>query len=260
MSHFLGKTSKGNYLLNYELDKAVTSGNTKVDDQRLVEVTPKNEVVWSWKLFDHIPPSGSREELCHGNMLVLDEAANVLYYNCRFVGLFKIDRASGDILWRMGGTYDKTSLGAGDFTFSPPASQFSDSHEPEFHADGTLLLYDNGGFQLGGAGVKYHSRIVEYQFDQTAKTATRTFEFPGDFTGVGAWYTNDWYSPYWGDADVLPDGNILVTAGVRSSSAASRFFEVSRQGKVMWELVLPANNGVFKAQRLCPPPLVEKLP
>ena len=260
MSHYLGKTSKGNYLLNYELDKAVTNGSSKIDDQRLVEVTPKNDVVWDWKLFDHIEDTGTREELCHGNMLVLDEAANVLYYNCRWVGLFKIDRASGDVLWRMGGTYDKTSIGPGDFTFDPPESQFSDAHEPEFHADGTLLLYDNGGFPQGGSTQKFHSRIVEYKLDQTAKKATRTFEFPGDFSGVDSWYKDSWYSPYWGDADVLANGNILVTAGVRSSSASSRFFEVSRQGKVMWELVLPANNGVFKGQRLLPPPLVERLP
>ena len=261
MSHYVGKTSKGNYLLNYELDKAITNGSAKIDDQRLVEVTPKNDVVWSWNLFEHIEDSGTREELCHGNMLVLDEAADVLYYNCRWVGLFKIDRASGDVLWRMGGTYDKTSIGPGDFSFDPPESQFSDAHEPEFHADGTLLLYDNGGFaQGGGSAQKYHSRIVEYKLDQTAKKATRTFEFPGDFTGVDSWYTDTWYSPYWGDADVLANGNILVTAGVRSASASSRFFEVSRQGKVVWELVVPANNGVFKGQRLLPPPLVEKLP
>ena len=260
MSHYLGKTSKGNYLLNYELDKAVSSGSTKIDDQRLVEVTPKNEEVWSWKLFDHIEPAGTREELCHGNMLVLDEANDVLYYNCRFVGLFKIDRKSGDILWRMGGTFDKTSLGAGDFTFSPAASQYSDTHEPEFHADGTILFYDNGGFAGFGASGTYHSRIVEYKVDEAAKTCTVTFEFPGSFSGVDSWYKNTWYSPYWGDADQLADGNILVTAPVRSSSGSTRFFEVTREGKVVWELELPPNNGSFKAQRLAPPPLVEPMP
>lgn len=259
MSHFVGKTSKGNYLLNYELDKAGTSGSVKVDDQRLEEVTPKNEIVWSWKLFDHIAPAGNKEELCHGNMLVLDEVNDILYYNCRWVGLLKIDRKTGDILWRMGGTYDKTSLGPGDFTFSPAASQYSDTHEPEFHDDGTIMFYDNGGYTMGASGGNYHSRVVEYKVDQTAKTATLTWEFPGNFA-VDAWYKNTWYSPFWGDADQLANGNILVTAPVRSSSASTRFFEVTRDGKIMWELELPANNGSFKAQRLLPPPLVEPMP
>jgi hypothetical protein len=255
MTHYAGKTSTGDYLLNFELDKAVTNGNTKIDNQLLEELSPDKSVVWSWKLFDHIEPAGNREELCHGNMLIDDEAAGFMYYNCRFLGLFKLDRASGDIEWRLGGSYDTTSIGPGDFTFEPPESQFSDAHEPELHDDGTLLLYDNGGYSqaggFGGGQNDYHSRVVEYQLDETKKTATRTWEFPGTFS-VDAWYKNSWYSPFWGDADRLPNGNVLVTAPTKSSSASTRIFEVTRAGKVVWELTQPVNVGSFKAQRFAP--------
>jgi hypothetical protein len=263
MTHLVGKTSTGNYLLNIELDKAITNGSTKIDDQLLEEITPSLNVVWSWKLFDHIPPAGSREELCHGNTFKVDEAAGIVYYNCRFLGLFKIDRSSGDILWRLGGSYDTTSLGAGDFTYSPTTGRFSDDHEPELHDDGTVLLYDNGGYNasagFGGGSTSYHSRVLEYQLDETGKTAKVTWEFPGTFS-VDTWYKNNWYSPYWGDADRLANGNILVTAPTKSTSASTRIFEVTRAGKVVWEITLPANNGSFQAQRLSPPPLVETFP
>src|SRR4029079_16835532 len=109
---------------NVELDKTITSGSTKIDDQLLEEITPTGSVVWVWKLFDHIKPAGTREELCHGNSLTIDEAAGVFYYNCRFVGMFKVDRASGNVLWRMGGSYDKTRLAAGEFTCDPTARVF----------------------------------------------------------------------------------------------------------------------------------------
>jgi hypothetical protein len=261
-THYAGKTSMGNYLLNIELDKAVTNGSTKIDNQLLEEITPTNSTVWSWKLFDHIPPAGNREELCHGNMIIDDETNGIIYYNCRFLGLFKIDRASGDIVWRLGGSYDTTSIGPGDFTYSPPESQFSDTHEPEWHDDGTLMVYDNGGYMqnagFGGGNTNYHSRVVEYQIDQTQKTATRTWEFPGSFD-VDTWYKSSWYSPYWGDADRLSNGNILVTAPTKSTSASTRIFEVTRAGKVVWELTFPVNNGSFKAQRIAPPPLVEPI-
>jgi hypothetical protein len=259
MTHLVGKLSNGNYLLNIELDKAVTSGSTKVDNQLLEEIKPDLTVVWSWKLFDHIPPSGNREELCHGNTFYIDEAAGFVYYNCRYLGLFKIDRASGDILWRLGGSYDKTSIGAGDFTYSPESGRFSDDHEPEIHDDGTLLLYDNGGFSgVGATNTNYHSRVLEYQVDQTAKTAKVTWEFPGTFS-VDAWYKNSWYSPYWGDADRLANGNILITAAIKSASASTRILEVTRAGKVVWEITMPVNNGSFQADRLSPPPLVETI-
>jgi hypothetical protein len=252
MTHFAMRNQAGNYILNREIDKSVTNGNTRIDDQRLEEITPELDVVWSWNLFEHVPPSGTKEELCHANHLQIDEAGGFLYYNCRWVGLIKIERASGE--------YDATSLGAGDFTFNPPASQFSDAHEPEFGQDGTLMLYDNGGYVMGGGGGQdFHSRILEYRLDETNMVANLTWEFPGNFA-VDSWYTDDWYTPFWGDVDIQPNGNVLVTAGVRSSTNPTRFFEVTREGEVVWELRLPANNGSYKAARLSPPPLVEAIP
>jgi hypothetical protein len=256
-THEFDKTESGNYLFNVELDKAVQSETNHIDDQLLVELSPELSVVWSWNLFDHVPVVGSREELCHGNALSLGAAANVAYYNCRFLGLFKLDRASGEIIWRLGGTYDDDSLGPGDFTYDPPESQFSDAHDPEIHEDGSVLLYDNGGYN-SSAGTKLHTRVLEYQLDEVKHTATRTFEFPGDFS-VGAWYRNDWYTPIWGDADRLENGNILVTAGMRSSSLSTRIFELTHQGEVVWELTFPPNYGSYRAERLAPPPLVEPL-
>jgi hypothetical protein len=256
-THEFAELSNGNFLYNLEIPPA-SGDSPQIRDQILEELTPDREVAWSWRLFEHVPKAGPRLELCHGNALHVDESANMAYYNCRFLGIFKIDRTSGDIKWRLGGTFDTTSLGPGDFTFSPPEAQFSDVHDPEYHADGTVLVYDNGGYGNLPAGSTYHSRVLEYQLDQVNMTATRTFEFPGGFA-VDDWYKTDWYTPIWGRAARLDNGNVLVTAGTRQPNANTRVIEITRQGEVAWELTFPKDTGAYRSQRLSPPPLVERL-
>jgi hypothetical protein len=144
-------------------------------------------------------------------------------------------------------------------TFSPSTSQFSDTHDPEIHDDGTILFFDNGGYNAMSifpgqpTTTTYHSRAVEYKIDENAKTATLVWEFPGSFT-VDSWYKNNWYQPFWGDADRLANGNVLITAGNRGSGTESRVFEVTKaDGKVVWELHLGPDMGIYRADRITPP-------
>jgi len=99
--------------------------------------------------------------------------------------------------------------------------------------------------------------VLEYQIDEAKKTAKVVWEFPGTFA-VDAWYKNTWYSPYWGDADRLGNGKILITAPTKSASASTRIFEVTRAGEVVWAIEWPVNNGSYRADRL--PALAESIP
>ncbi len=151
----------------------------------------------------------------------------------------------------------RTSLYGPPPRFSPSNSGFSDTHDPEIHDDGTICFFDNGGYAsgaVGGTTTMFHSRAVEYQVDETQKTATLIWEFPGNATVPDPWYTSSWYTPFWGDVDRLPNGNFLVTAGIRSSTVESRVFEVTRDDRqVVWEFRFPADYGVYRADRITPP-------
>lgn len=245
MTHDAGKLGNGDYvLLRNEVDANGFVG------ARVEEVTPDHEVVWSWSLFEHLQPDPARDDIdwCHPNAITIDEANELLYLGCRWLGVIKA-RIGGDqaIVWTLG-----EGLDGGSFTFDPPEAGFADEHDPEIHDDGTVLLYDNGGYTLFPTGSE-RSRVLELALDESAGTASLVWSFPGDFA-VDAWYRDEWYTPFWGDADDLGDGHVLITAGVRSASASSRIFEVRRaDGQVVWELTFPPDVGTYQAERVTPP-------
>jgi hypothetical protein len=246
-THHASKLSNGDYaLIEY-----VTKGSQQNPIFR--EVSPDNQIVWSldWSQM-MAPPPGATGDWCHANSITIDVDKDAVYANCRWMGLMKTTYQNPAPQWLLQGTYTKNN--PGDFSFTPPAGQFSDAHDPEVHDDGTICFYDNGGYSPGAAAGQYHSRAVEYQIDESAKTAKLIWEFPGTFAVPDAWYTTKWYSPFWGDVDRLPNGNFLITGGIRSPTVESRVFEVTKDdGKVVWEFRFPPDYGVYRADRITPP-------
>jgi hypothetical protein len=257
MSHQAGKLENGHYVV--QRDFTTTAGGVLFQE---LDPEQNNEVVWTWNLFDFVtpPPSASGSDWCHGNSVTVDEKNDVVYANCRFLGLFKTTRTNPRLLWHLGGRHDAKLRG--DITVVPEQSRFTDAHDPEIHDDGTLLLYDNGGFTQNlpsGETASLRSRVLEYRIDAEANEAELVWEFPGDFE-VDSWYRDEWHTQIFGDANRLANGNVLVTAGTGRIDERTRIFEVTRKdGQVVWELRMPSRTSSYRAQRIWPKPLVRDL-
>ncbi len=262
MSHHAGKLSNGNFIV---MRDAQVSGRTS---QVFEEFDPANQLVHTIGVEDAVTPfSGASGDWAHGNSITVDLEDDAAYMSFRWLGLIKMTYSTKTIQWHLPASY------AGDdvtdspkMAFDPPTSQFSDIHDPEIHDDGTILFFDNGGFtgQIAeGNPGNLHTRAMEYAIDETdPPTATLVWEWPGSFD-VDPWYTSDLYVPFWGDADRLSNGNVLITAGRRGTGSAtpeSRIIEVAKDtGEVVWEMKLPKDHGVYRSERMTPP-LVTPIP
>ncbi|MBD0284422.1 MAG: aryl-sulfate sulfotransferase, partial [Flavisolibacter sp.] len=111
------------------------------------------------------------DDYMHMNSMFIDPTDNTLI--CSFRNLdqvIKIQRTSGNILWRLGG---KNS----DFVLTSDQKFYRQHHATLTDDNKTLLIFDNGL-----KGVRDYSRIIEFQLDEANKMVKNftSFNLPGN--------------------------------------------------------------------------------
>ncbi|GIK78242.1 MAG: hypothetical protein BroJett022_19320 [Actinomycetes bacterium] len=185
-SHDLQLLPNGNYMLMSYKPRAnpidMTAYGGPPDgialDAELQEVEPDGDLVWSWNSKDHvgleetdhwwgdyaIPQAEDNEyDIVHINSM--DATADSVVISLRHTdGIYEIDRDTGEVLWKLGGTPTPESLTVlGDPHASNP---LGGQHYARVNADGTLTAFDNG------QGQGRPPRAVRYEIDEDAGTAT----------------------------------------------------------------------------------------
>jgi hypothetical protein len=138
-------------------------------------------VVWQWEgtrypefyttstFGNNYKNQTAAQDYMHLNSMSIDPRDGHLICSFRSLNqIVKINRITGDIMWRLGGSNS-------DFSLSPEM-QFLRQHHATFTDDGnTLLLFDNG--ELPG---RPYSRILEFQLNETTRTITsfKSFDLP----------------------------------------------------------------------------------
>lgn len=174
------------------------------------EVDANGELVWSWRAIDHLDPAEYaihphfwREHWPLINSVAELSDGNIVASLRTVSEVVVIERATGKIIWRIG------------------SDVVAQQHCVSEVADGRLLIFDNGTFRTGES-VTY-SRVIEVD-RETSAVVWEYRDAPSE-----AFFTS-----FMGAVQRLPGGNTLIT-----ESAFGRVFEVTREGRVCWEFVVP---------------------
>ncbi|MEA3334718.1 MAG: aryl-sulfate sulfotransferase [Chloroflexota bacterium] len=163
------------------------------------ELDPSRNVVFEWRSWDHFNITDTTVSLTaptiryvHGNALERDLDGNILISSRNLDEITKIDRQTGEMIWRFGGKNNQ-------FTVLNDHRPFSHQHDIVVLPNGHYTLFDNGN-DLDPP----YSRGLEYELDEAARTARVVDSYR---------HTPDIFAMGMGSTRRLPNGNLIIGWG-----------------------------------------------
>jgi Arylsulfotransferase (ASST) len=254
--HDLQPLPNGNYLLltyvprdHVDLSPYGGPSDATVLDAEIQEIDPTGALVWSWNSKDHIgleetgrwydaqvidlppklPDGRTAYDIIHINA-VQPAGDHILFSGRHLDAVYEIDRSTGDIEWKLGGTTTPQSLTIVGDAFS--ASDFGGQHDVRVLDDGTVTLHDNGTAR-GRA-----PRALRFSINTGMKTAT-LIEALRDPEASS--------SPCCGGARRLPGGDWVIAWGGLPLTT-----ELSASGQRIFRLQFSPDQGSYRANPVLP--------
>ncbi|MFC1498169.1 aryl-sulfate sulfotransferase [Verrucomicrobiota bacterium] len=176
------------------------------------EIDTSGKAVWEWKAVDHLDvekdkicPLCERDEWSGGNAISVFADGSIMLSCRRTNTVCKIDKASGDIVWRWG---------AGEIGHQNGATVLENDN---------VLLFDNG----------LHAEGIHHPFSRVLEVNPETSQMVWNYRDED----NDnviFYSCFMSGCQRLPNGNTLI-----AEANFGRIFEVTKRGETVWEYVNP---------------------
>ena len=188
-------------------------------------------VLFEWHSLDHVGLDESSYEpsdldnafdYFHINSIDVDDDENLLVSARRTSAVYKIDRETGEVIWRLGGQKSDFTMGEG--------ARFVYQHDARRRPDGTISVFDN----RAGA-MEEPSRGVVLELDEEAMEATlvREYVHPGGTFAI-----------FQGNVQTLPNGNAFVGWG-----SAPYLSEHGRDGEILFDARFPDEAESYRAFR-----------
>ena len=205
----------------------------------LQEIDADKNVVFQWRSWDHFLITDATEDISltnsvidyvHGNAIELDDDSNWLVSSRSLDEITKINRQTGEIIWRLGGLKSRNN----QFIFVNDGITFSHQHDIRRLPNGNITMFDNGNLH------PFHfSRALEYQLDEQNKIAT----FVWDFSNTP--FTSSWAM---GSMQRLSNHNSVIGWGSINANSLA-ISEVRADRSIAFELSLPDTSKSYRAFR-----------
>jgi Arylsulfotransferase (ASST) len=196
---------------------------------------PSGRLLFEWHSLDHVgldesyrtyPTDPGQFEYFHLNSIAVDADGNLLVSARHTSTVYKVDRRTGAVIWRLGGKKSDFSMG--------PGASFNFQHDARRHADGTMTIFDNGAWGPTGV-VEQMSRPMRLELDLNAMTASlaQVFEVGDPRLAVAM-----------GDLQLLPDGGAFIGWGTAGS-----FSDIGPDGQLRLDAHFTGGGLTYRAYR-----------
>jgi hypothetical protein len=191
------------------------------------------EVIFEWHSLEHIGIEESYIELpddpdhlydyFHINSIDVEPDGDLLLCARNTWGVYKVERESGEITWRLDGKKSDFDMSTG--------TQSAFQHDARRQRDGTITIFDNG------AHPKVHDRsrgiVVELDEEKMSAKLVREYTSPQKRLSTSQ-----------GNMQLLPNSNVLIGWG--SGPFVSEF---SHEGELLFEARFPPDGESYRAFR-----------
>ncbi|HEY6714282.1 MAG TPA: arylsulfotransferase family protein [Rubrobacter sp.] len=183
------------------------------------------DVLFEWHSLEHVGLDNSYTkpyDYFHINSIDVYDEDHLLISSRNTCTVYKVDRKTGKIVWRLGGKENDFEMAEG--------TQFAFQHDARRHPDGTITIFDNGNINI-----EEQSRGIVVEVDEDKMSATLAREYT---------YPHKLLSETQGNVEVLPNGNAFVGWG--STPAISEF---NRDGELLFSAAFPTEGETYRAFR-----------
>lgn len=247
MHEFILYENGHSFLMSYDPQRVNMSNLVSHGDSNAIvigliiqELDADKNVIFQWRSWDyfnildakHINFTLPEIDYAHGNAIELCSDGNIMISSRHMDEITKINRSTGNIIWRLGGKRNQ-------FRFVNETHYFSHQHAIRELPNGNITIFDNGNYYepiepIHGRMAAPFSRAIEYNLDETNLIATKVWE-----------YTNNpsIYGFAMGYAERLGNGNTIIGWGMGVPSVT----EVNAAGQIVFELSLPPGQVSYRA-------------